>query len=409
MSDRARTCLIAVAAAVCTATAGCTSVVQGTASHAPRPAESAGPLTRVLGSVALNDHVGVATIPRDAAAYEDGGSVVLLSTIEDTYGETGFLVDLQPGELGPTVERIRELPWMDEGAEVVTRPDGTVVVAGVADGYIPLVGPAYGYNLIVFDPDDTNPEARPLEPELEDDPDTAVTALSPDGRTLYVAFGWYGDDPGMLAAIDVETGEMRATQPPQLDSPGEVEIYDIAALPDGGFAAMAQVAQDPEGDVEAAFYVEYDADLERTGEPLPLVTDDPESGAYGLHVAADGTAYALVTVQYRTEARIVVVRDGEVTDSVDLEGSFGPPHDFAVDPSGRYVYLPYIDTDDLTTFVTVDLEEAEPEAAAVETVRLCPDTGDFGFVVLDGDAQSVTVTGACIDGQNFSIHSFLVA
>ncbi|WP_409331897.1 hypothetical protein [Trujillonella humicola] len=368
--------------------AGCSTAVPGVATHERPPAVSAGPLTEELGDLDLVEAVGNPGARLfDLAAQPDGSTLALLGD-PDGYGRTGWLVRLVPGPGGLQVEEVTELPGFVEYSQVLTAGDGTVVVVGVAPG-------AEGYGLTVAAVHDGEVVEHLVDAGVDGTPDTTAAALSPDGTTVYVAGYWREDGEGSrLLAVDVGSGEVEESAPLGLETPGEAVLYDLAVGPDGDLLALAALDRDADGEESGAVLARYDRDLEPAAEPVELVADEPDSVTGALHVRPDGTVLATVTAgHYVTgDPRLVVVRGGEVVESIELEDTSDAPHHLAADPDGRYAYLPYNTTTYEPTLVTLDLTTGE----VVASVPLCGDGGGgVGFVVLAADARTVTTGSAC--------------
>ncbi|MGY1771903.1 hypothetical protein [Blastococcus sp. SYSU D00813] len=368
--------------------AGCSTGVAGAATPQRPPAVSAGPLTEELGGVDLAEAVGQPDAQIwDLAAHPDGSTLALVA-LPDGYAHD-WLVRLVPGPDGLQVSAVTEVPAFYQYSQVLTADDGTVVVAG------PAPGPE-GLGLVVATVRDGEVTEHAVDAGVDGTPDSTAAALSPDGGTLYVAGDWYDDDEGsLLFAVDVASGEVEESASLGLETPGEAVLYDLALGPDGDVYAQVSLDRDADGDESGAVLVRYDAGLELAAEPVELVADEPDSVTGALQVLPDGTVLATVTAGHFTtgDPRLVVVRDGAVTESIELEDTSDTPHHLATDPDGRYVYLPYNTTDYEPTLVTLDLTTGE----VVASVPVCGQGGGgVGYVVLAADAQTVTTGSACI-------------
>lgn len=368
--------------------AGCSTGVAGAASPQRPPAVSAGPLTEELGSLDLAGAVGNPDAQLfDLAAHPDGSTLALLG-VTDGYGLTSWLVRLVPGPGGLEAGQVTELPGFVEFSQVLAADDGTVAVVGVAFG-------DGGDALTVAAVRDGQVTEHTVDTGVDGTPDTTAAAVSPDGGTVYVAGYWREDGEGSrLLAVDVASGEVEESAPLGLETPGEAVLYELAVAPDGDVLGLAALDRDADGDESGAVLARYDADLQLAAEPVELVTDEPDSVTGALHVRPDGTVLATVTAGHYTtgDPRLVVVRDGEVSESIELEDTSDAPHHLAVDPDGRYAYLPYNTTEYEPALVTLDLTTGE----VVGSVPLCDErAGGVGFVVLAADAQTVTTGSAC--------------
>ncbi|MGY1743772.1 MULTISPECIES: hypothetical protein [unclassified Blastococcus] len=307
---------------------------------------------------------------------------------------------LVPGPDGPRADAVTEVPGFVEYSQVLAADDGTVVVVGVAPG-------TEGYGLVVAAVQDGEVTEHTVDTGVDGTPDTTAAAVTPDGGTVYVAGYWREDGEGSrLLAVDVASGEVRESAPLGLETPGEAVLYDLATGPDGDLLALAALDRDADGEESGAVLVRYGADLELAAEPVELVADDPDSTTGGLQVLPDGTVLATVTAGHFStgDPRLVVVRDGAVEESIELADTSDAPHHLAVDPDGRYVYLPYNTTGYEPALVTLDLTTGE----VVASVPVCGESGGgVGYVVLAADAQTVTAGSVCIAGGGTSTVSVI--
>ncbi|PWW23505.1 hypothetical protein JD79_02679 [Geodermatophilus normandii] len=369
--------------------AGCSSSVVGTAEHAG-PA-GAGPLAELLAQVEVDAEVDGHVRLADVAATPDGGFVVLL-TGDLASNHRSVFVELVPGDGELAVGEVTEGPPAVDLGEVHVASDGTVVaLAPVVPADTSGEGREQDLALIVLEPGSDEPDLRRIaaDPELGT-PDLGTGVLSPDGGTLYASLRWPvdGDTVNRLAAVDVATGEVTASAPLGVETPGTAIAYDVALRPDGGLAALVTTDRDPEGDVDGAVLVQYDAGLQPLGDPVEVV-DEEESTGYALAVLPDGAVVvSVVAGEWDTgEPRLVTVRDGAVQATTVLPGT---GVDLAVEPGGQHVYLAHGRPGAGSGVATVDLATG----GTVADVPTCAD-GSPDPLALAADGRTLAATAAC--------------
>jgi hypothetical protein len=363
----------AVLAAVL-AVAACTD--GGNGGPSPRPGTDGGPT--LLGTVDLDAAVGGDARLLDLAAAPGGDPVALLGD----GGTRGWLVEVGPGEDGPTATPLLELPAVGDDAELTVLPDGSFLVANTS--------PTAGYELLTVPPD-----GRATVTRLGLRPDRAATALSPDGRTLYAALTLPDLGPAQLLAVDLAAGVVSMTAPVIPDG----SVTALTTRPDGGLAALV------ESEDGRALLTAYDADLRPVGEPVDLAPDAPVGSPADLDVTVDGTAVATVYVSDGRElGRLVTVVDGAVRSSVELAGVGDSALDVVVSTDGGSAWVPQADLSYPAELVTVDLASGE----RVATVSLCAGAAVLGDVAPFGEDAGLVATGSCVDGDGPQATAFLV-
>ncbi|MGY1771906.1 hypothetical protein [Blastococcus sp. SYSU D00813] len=381
-----------VPALAAVALAGCSTAVAGTATPELDTA-----FTERAGELSLTDTIAdERPYLQHLAAAPDGTFVALLAGGAD--GET-LLVRLDAAGAGLEATGTVPLPPLDTDTRLLVADDGTVVVAGTVEGddtgdEIVLATVAPGA--------DTAEEVH-LEHGYGDFPPTVGgTALSPDGQVLYVSFGYDGDVAGRVVAFDTGTGEVVDDVDVDPGSgTGEHYAGHLAVRPDGGVAVLVsaydeRVESGADDDTPRAVLVEYDADLEPVGEPVPLLPDSVESISRELFVLPGGgyVAVAVDGVYQSSEIRLVVVRDGaveqvhELDEVVDLDVV---PDDVDLGSDGRYLYVPWSGSGGTQGVTTIDLATGE----AVAEVALCDGPGFAANVAVGADGTQLLAGGGC--------------
>jgi hypothetical protein len=376
---------------------GCASFVDDGGPGVADAPPSAGPFERLVGGLPISAELGATLVSSRLVAHPDDGWVgLVLDTSRDM---PDFLLDLTAGSSGPQLDQSREVPDVGFEGRLFLTPDGELLMTDSGDP---------GFELRVFEPGAAEPDVRPLDPPLEYDSLDNPAVLSADGTTLYAGFGagLFGEarDPAALVAFDVATGEVTAHEELPVESPESTAVIDLAVLPHGGLMAiLLQDLTPDDDDVTDAIQLlaQFDADLQLVGAPLELNEDGYRTRA--MTVAPDGTA-VVTYVQEDAQLHLATVRDGEVLATVDLDADRERAAEvLAVDPDGRYAYLPDA-RDGQWTLDTVDLESGE----VVGSVPLCdvPENGVPPIVSLAADAQSALVLATC--NENGEVHAFLV-
>jgi dipeptidyl aminopeptidase/acylaminoacyl peptidase len=305
-------------------------------------------LDTVLDTVDLDAAVGTDVVVHDLAPSPDGLPVALVGAAG---AAESWLVPLAGGT--PTA-----VPAVDPDSELVIADDGTPLVVGTA---LTRVGGA-----VLPLPLDGPPDAVLLDGD--------VLSLARDTR---------------LAAVDVGTGEVRATAV----APGPVT--HLARTPDGDLVALVTR---PGGGVDL---VRLTPDLLPDGEPVELVARGGTPTA--LRVTADGTVVATAYVNEALDAgRLVTVVDGRVRTVVDLEGTDDTALDLAVIGGMAYVVLSA--TYHPAELTAIDLATGERTG----TVALCGGAGAFGAMASSADGGALTVVGSCIDADGPSTTAFVI-
>ncbi|MGY1680594.1 hypothetical protein [Geodermatophilus sp. SYSU D01176] len=339
------------------------------------PDQPTGPA--LLGTVDLDAAVDGDARLLDLTPRPGGDPVALLAD----GGTRGWLVEVSPGEDGPTATTLLELPAVGDDAELAVLTDGSFLVAGT--------GPTTGYQLLTVPPD-----GPATVTALGLRPDRAATAVSLDGSTLYAALALPGA-PSQLLAVDLAAGVVTMTAPVV----PEGTVTALAPRPDGGLAALVETADG------RAVLTAYDDDLLTVGAPADLAPDAPVGAPADVDVTADGTVVATLHVGAGRElGRLVTVVDGAVADSVQLDGVGDSALDVVVSPDGSSAWVPQADLSYPAELVTVDLASGE----RVATVALCAGAAVLGHVAPIGADAGLLATGSCVDGDGPQATAFLV-
>ncbi|WP_217897332.1 hypothetical protein [Geodermatophilus saharensis] len=384
---RSRAALIGSAVLV----AGCSSTVAGSAQPA-----GAGPFTEITGRLDL------ATVDDtldlyDVAATPDGSYVGLLTGNLGTANRQGsVLVELLPSGGGLTVGRVTEgAAYAGDGlgGEVYVAADGTVVALGPvvsADG----AGFDLAVTLLPAGAEQVDVALVAPDPDLGT-PDEGTGVLSADGTTLYASLRWEVEVDryvNRLAAIDVATGELVASEQVQVETDGVAVVYELALRPDGGVVALVQNTRDRTGAESGAQLVEYDADLQPVGDPVEVLPDESYDLGETFEVLPDGTAVVALRVdEDGADHRLVTVRDGEALVGTAIPGK---AWDVVVDAAGRHAYVNHTREENGAAVATVDLTTGE----VVADVVLCDGLGTGAELALAADGSSLAARAECPGG-----------
>ncbi|MGY1696829.1 MULTISPECIES: hypothetical protein [unclassified Geodermatophilus] len=338
------------------AATGCTEV-RGDPVPAPRTFEE-------LRAIVDLDAVAPAGVDvLDLAAGPEGAVALLADTADPAVTYLAPVDEDGVGELRRLDGPADQLFVTDDGTAVVTAPGRLTTVP---------------------------PGGEPAVTDLDVAGDT--TALSPDGRSLYLA------TQSRLAAVDPATGDVRATA----DVDAGLTVRALAVSPGGGPTALLSDARAVDL-ADVAVLGTWSADL-APGDLVELAPDRPASIPNALRIADDGTAVVTLTAGSGEDPfRVVTVSDGEVTASHRIPGTDSPLADLAVSPDARVAYLPVAGFEVESGVVTLDLASGEQLGA----VRVCEGQASFGRVALSGDR--LTVIGSCITAAPSSSTAFVVA
>ena len=249
--------------------------------------------------VAGDDHLG------PLAPAPDGGlSALLQSGNPDELRQR--LLELRPTWGGPSVVAAVDVP-VDLPHDLHALPDGRIVVVGAlsSDGRL-LDVPDLG--IAVLDPATGRFDTTVVVPSergaVADDVPSS-SALSPDGRLLYMAASVVSDRDGTsgrgLFAIDPSSGEILAKRDLGPDVAGLVPLPERAALDalSAGPSGVAVVFRSEVGGCEsgygAAVLQRYTPALEQDGPPVELAGPSPDTYTGDLLSANDGALFVART------------------------------------------------------------------------------------------------------------------
>jgi hypothetical protein len=296
---------------------------------------SAGPLTRVVGSVNLTPATpGVFAREVAAVATPDGGALVLMSPADRRLPQS--LVRVAPDfTLGGSIP----VPRLEDVWALHALPDGAVAVTGLLPG---------GYGVEFADPATgrvrtTLLAATGRRPDSED----GRSALSADGGTLYLAVSLVaGDDVReQLFAVDTASGRVLSRRDLADDVaaastyPMGRQLAGLVARPTGGATVVFDASPTEVAERRIPTLLAYDAQLTPVGGPVRATALAEGAETQSVAGAADGTVFLLVTV--RDGSWILAVPDGggagpllaQLTDRV-----FG--YALVVDPGQVWAVIP---------------------------------------------------------------------
>lgn len=270
----------------------------------PDAPPSAGPLTRVVGSVDLTPATpGVFAREEAAVATPDGGALVLMSPADRSLPQS--LVTVSAGfTLGGSIP----LPRLRDVWALHALPDGAVAVTGLlADGYgVEFADPATGQvRTTVLAPSGSRPDSE-----------DGRSALSPDGATLYLMVSVVaGDDVReQLFAVDTASGKVLTRRDLAADVaaasrfPVGRQLGGLVARPGGGVTLVFDASPTDVAEKRIPTLLPYDAELVPAGAPVRATGLAEGAETQSVAGAPDGTVFLLVAV--KEEAWILGIPDG---------------------------------------------------------------------------------------------------
>jgi hypothetical protein len=299
---------------------------------------STGPLTRLRAAVDLTPATPGAFWRVDTAvAAPDGGSYVVLSSEEP--GRPQRLATVAVTGDGFAVTGSVPVPRVDNVVAAHLLPDGTVAIAGRL--------PSSDLGLEVVDPRTGATRVVPVVPyELGTTSADMRTALSPDGRTLYlvatVSLGSRISET--LSAVDPLAGRVLA-QRGLIDDVSLVSVYPmgrqlagLVARPSGGATVVFDASPTDVPELRIPTLLRYDAGLD-PAEPVRVTSLAERAETQAVTVGVDGTVFLVVDVP-----------DGAWILAVPDAGGAGPvlvqladrifDYTLAVEPAQQWALLP---------------------------------------------------------------------
>lgn len=261
---------------------------------------SAGPLTSLRAAVDLTPAIpGYFSRAEAAVAAPDGGAYVVVSPEQP--GPQQQLVTVAGAGGGYAITRTVPIPEVADVSSVHLLPDGTLAVTGRLQ---PVGAPDAGYGVHVVDP--VTGAARTTSVPYGKGAAAAFghSALSPDGRTLYLLVSV--DRPGgpreRLVAVDPVSGATLAERDladdvaPVSQAPAGHEVAGLVARPGGGVTVAFDAAPDATRRERIPTLLTFDARLAPVGEPVGITTLSEGGETQAIAAGADGTVFVVVEV-----------------------------------------------------------------------------------------------------------------
>jgi hypothetical protein len=319
-----------------------TDASTGLPAYAGPPADappSTGPLTTLRAAVDLSPATEGAFWRADTAvAAPDGVAYVVLSS-EDPGRPQRLATVARTGD-GFAVTGSVAVPRVDDVVAAHVLPDGTVAIAGR------LASSDLG--LEVVDPRTGATRAVPVVPYQPGTTSSGLrTALSPDGRTLYlVATVSYGRRTSeTLSAVDPIGGRVLA-QRGLIDDVSLVSVYPIGrqlaglvARPGGGATVVFDASPTDVPEERIPTLLRYDAALDPPSVPVRVTSLAERAETKAVTAGIDGTVFLVVGVP--DGAWILAVPDGGGAGPVlvQLEDRIFD-YALAVEPAQQWALLP---------------------------------------------------------------------
>ena len=402
-------CTAGTSASECAAPTALTTPVlpapSGLAYAGPAGSAEFRPWTTLVADLPLpvggDDHLG------PLVPTPDGGLSALLQS-GDPDDELGSqLLELRPTGGGSAVVDEVDVP-VNMPRDVHALPDGRIVVVGAlsSDGGL-LDVPDLG--IAVLDPATGRFETTvvvPSEPGAVADETSSSSALSPDGRVLYLAVSLVNDRDGTsgreLVAVDARNGEVLARRDLSADVAGLVSLPERASLDElsAGPSGVATVFQSEVGGCEsgygAAVLQRYTPALEPDGPPVELAGPSPDTYTDGLFHTDDGSLL-VVRTSYHGDLTLLALH-AEGTRATQL-GRWEAQAVARVD-DGRTAVL--LDLDGVRSVdLTGEVNDVVVPIPCLEGTPLEPDSDEAwtGIIDLVTTGDQALVLGVC-DAEN---------
>jgi len=276
-----------------------TDASTGLPAYAGPPADApptAGPLITLRAAVDLSPATpGPFWRARSAVAAPDGGAYVVLDN--DGPGRPQRLATVGATGDGFAVTASVPVPRVDNVVATYLLPDGSVAVAGR------LPSSALGFEVV--DPVDGAVRTVPAVPTGRGTVAAdARSALSPDGRTLYLVTTIDSGDGirETLTAVDAATGQVLSERD-LADDVAAASAFPIAgqlaalvARPGGGVTLVFDASPTDVPERRIPTLLAYDARLLPAGDPVRVTSLSERAETRAVAAGADGTVFLVVAV-----------------------------------------------------------------------------------------------------------------
>lgn len=262
---------------------------------------SAGPVARVAAAVDLTAvRPGVFSRVEQAVPAAGGRVHVVLTPVESSVPPA--LGTVGPTANGPAVTSSVDLPRVDDVWGLHALPDGQVAVTGPLRS---AEGRRDGFGAAVVDPVTGATRTTVVVPHPGK---TRLvfgrSALSPDGRTLYlfVSVVTAAGAQEELFAVDLEDGRVTAQRDLAADvaaasaSPAGHELTGMVALPRGGVTLVLDASPDATRPERIPTLLTYTAWFEPVGGPVRVTSLAEDAQTQAVAGGVDGTAFLVVRV-----------------------------------------------------------------------------------------------------------------
>jgi hypothetical protein len=309
----------------------------------PDAPASAGPLTSVRAAVDLTPAIpGYFSRAEPAVAAPDGGAYVVVSPEQP--GPRQQLVTVAGAAGGYAIVRSVPIPDVADVSSLHVLPDGTVAVTGRLQ---PPGKPGAGYGFHVVDP--VTGAARTTSVPYGEGAVASFghTALSPDGRTLYLFLSVEtdGQDRERLLAVDPVSGATVVERDLTDDvaavsqAPAGHEVAGLVPRPGGGVTLAFDASPDATRRERIPTLLTFDAQLRPVGAPVGVTTLSEGGETQAIAAGVDGTVFLVVEVTEGAWIMAVPDAGGAGPVLVQLEDHL---YDYAlaVEPAQVWALLP---------------------------------------------------------------------
>jgi hypothetical protein len=260
-----------------------------------------GPLTTLRAAVDLTPTIlGYFSRAEVAVPAPDGGAYVVVSP-EQQPAPPQQLVTVTGATGGFAITRSVSIPEVADVSGLHLLPDGTLVVSG----RLQAAGvPRGGYGFHVVDPvtGTARTTSFPYGPGAVSS--FGRSALSPDGRTLYLFLSVVTQvqTSERLVAVDPTTGAVLVERDLGDDvaavsrTPAGSEVSGLVARPGGGVTLAFDATPEATSSDRIPTLLFFDAQLEPVGEPVGVTTLSEGGETQAVAAAADGSVFLVVEV-----------------------------------------------------------------------------------------------------------------